>query len=417
MNPRKEKNIYKRFVISISLLVGLSLSAIFTAVTVTNRTLIYEQARAEARSLFNSIVIARKWNSQHGGVYIEKTPEMLSNPYLANPDITTIDGRIFTKKNPALMTREISELSGKEGLFSFHITSLNPLNPENAPDAFEQEALKGFANGKTEHFQDELNGGKNFFRYMAPLYVESSCLECHAQQGYNVGEVRGGISVTLDISTLNSLKQLNTIIIISLGFISISLILAFVFVFTNRLTKQIAQARKKIETMAIVDELTNLSNRRHVLLRFNEELERAQRLKNDLSCMMLDIDHFKEVNDTYGHLIGDKILKEAAALIMDSIRTYDIAGRYGGEEFLVILPDTSIGSALALAERIRINIQENLYLRAGLTLKKSITVSLGIASLRSSDRTVDEMLMRADDSLYKAKRDGRNRVASITPDV
>lgn len=414
MNPRKEIHIYKRFVISISLTVVLSFFAIFTAATLTNRTLIYEQAGAEARALFTSIVMARKWNSHYGGVYVEKTPGMQSNPYLVNPDITTKDGRIFTKKNPALMTREISELAGKEELFSFHITSLNPLNPENAPDAFEQEALKRFASGQREHFLYTDTQENTLYRYMAPLYVESSCLECHAQEGYKVGEVRGGISVTFDISTLHSLRKLNTLLTLSLGAISTALILALVFVFTNRLMKQIAQARQKIETMAIIDELTNIFNRRHVLHRFSEELERARRLTKDLGCMMIDIDHFKEVNDTYGHMIGDKILKEAAALIMDSTRTYDIAGRYGGEEFLVVLPDTSIEDTRALAERIRINIEENLYLRAGIVLNKSVTVSLGIASLQSSDRTIDDVLMRADDSLYKAKREGRNRVACIT---
>ncbi|MDP2157553.1 MAG: diguanylate cyclase [Nitrospirota bacterium] len=88
----------------------------------------------------------------------------------------------------------------------------------------------------------------------------------------------------------------------------------------------------------------------------------------------------------------------------------------GGEEFLVVLPDTPIEHALSLAERIRINIEENLRLRAGMPLNKSVTVSLGIASLQSSDRAIDDLLKRADDCLYKAKRDGRNRVASITPD-
>jgi diguanylate cyclase (GGDEF)-like protein len=417
MISQKEPTIYRRFVISISLIVTLSLSAIFTATTVTNRTLIYEQARAEARSLFNSIVIARKWNSHYGGVYVRKTPEMQSNPYLANPDITTNDGLIYTMKNPALMTREISEISGKDGLYRFHITSLNPLNPENAPDAFEQEALKRFAQGEKEHSRDELDHGKSFFRYMAPLYVEASCLECHAQQGYAVGEVRGGISVTLDISALQGLRRLNTMIVISLGFLSISLLLALVFVFTSRLAKQIAQARQQIETMATVDELTSLNNRRHFLRRFNEELKRALRMKESLACIMIDIDHFKEVNDTYGHLIGDKILKEAAALIMGSIRTYDIAGRYGGEEFAVALPDTTIEEALTLAERIRISVEENLFRCAGTLLKKPITVSLGIASLQSSDKEVDDLLKRADDSLYLAKKDGRNRAACISPDA
>lgn len=416
MDPFKEKDIYKRFVIVVSLIVTLSLTATLAAVTITNRNLIYEQARIQARTLFSSIVMTRKWNSLYGGVYVEKTPDMQSNQYLDNPDIIATDGRIYTKKNPALMAREISELAQKEGLFRFRISSLRPINPANRPDAFEESALRSFEQGKKETFREEKRGEETYFRYMAPLYVETSCLECHAKQGYELGQVRGGISIMFNIQNLQGLQRTNTIIILSIGAITIAILLALVFFFTNRLIRQIAQVRQRIETMAIVDELTNISNRRHALLRFNEELERAQRLKKDLACIMIDIDHFKEVNDTYGHLIGDKILKEAAALIVDSIRAYDIAGRYGGEEFLVILPDTAIYHAIALAERIRINIQKNLCLRAGMALNGPITVSLGIASFQSSDRTVDELLMRADDSLYKAKRDGRNRVACINPD-
>lgn len=414
MTSKQETSIYTRFLLSISMIVVLSLTAIFTAATITNRTFIYEQARAKARSLFNSIVMARKWNSHYKGVYVEKTPGMQSNPYLIDPDIMTTDGRIFTKKNPALMTREISELSGKEGLFRFHMTSLNPLNPDNAPDPFEEEALKSFAAGETDLFREEQIDGKKFFRYMAPLYVEASCLECHATQGYKIGEVRGGISVAFDISALHTLRKRNSLIIILFGTLCISLLLSLVFIFTNRLRKQIVDARQKIETMATIDELTSLPNRRHILKRLNEERLRATRMKQDLACIMIDIDHFKDVNDTYGHLTGDKILKETAAIIMGSVRTYDIAGRYGGEEFLLVLPDTNIKDASVLAERIRLTIEANLHLQAGVTINTPITISLGIATLHTSDETDYDLIKRTDDSLYKAKRDGRNRIACIT---
>jgi len=105
-------------------------------------------------SLFNSLVMTRKRNSQHGGAYVEKTPEMQSNPYLANPDITTKDGGTYTKKNRALMIREIFELAQKEGLFRFWISSLNPINPANRPDAFEESALRSFEEGKKESFSE-----------------------------------------------------------------------------------------------------------------------------------------------------------------------------------------------------------------------------------------------------------------------
>jgi uncharacterized phosphosugar-binding protein len=112
--------------------------------------LIKEENLVQARTLLDSILLARKWNSDYGGVYIEKKKGVQSNPYLKDPDIRTTDGRIFTNRNPALMTREISEYARREGRFVFHITSLKPLNPGNAPDSFETEALKLFEKGIVE---------------------------------------------------------------------------------------------------------------------------------------------------------------------------------------------------------------------------------------------------------------------------
>jgi diguanylate cyclase (GGDEF)-like protein len=410
----EERTIYRSFILSSGLVFLFCLIIIFSVVTATNRKLIYEQAKTEARALFHSIVITRKWNAVHGGVYVEKKAGMISNPYLDDPDIMTTDGRVFTKKNPALMTREISEYAEQEGLFRFNITSLKPLNPDNRPDPFEERALTLFEQGEKEAFQSEVQKGKTVFRYMAPLFVDKECLTCHAIQGYRMGQVRGGISVTFDVKDIKKIQDTYTYIFIAFGFFSISVLLCIGFYFTRRLIRQVAEARQQIETMAIMDELTGIFNRRHLLVRFNQEFERAQRLKKDLGCLMIDIDHFKDINDSYGHLVGDRILKEAACLIMSSIRTYDIAGRYGGEEFFVVLPDTTVEHTLSLAERIRRNIAETLHTRAGITIKDPVTVSIGMASASPEDSSANDLLLRADNSLYKAKGEGRNRVSRIS---
>jgi len=406
-----EGSIYRRFVLSAGLVFLFCLIIIFAVVTATNRKLIYEQAKTEARALFHSIVITRKWNAVHGGVYVEKKAGMISNPYLDNPDITTRDGRVFTKKNPALMTREISAYAEREGLFRFHITSLNPLNPDNGPDAFETAALGLFEQGGKEFFRSEQQQGKTVFRYMAPLFVEQECLDCHARQGYRIGQVRGGISVTFGVKDIKKIQDTYTFIFIAFGGISILILLGIGLYFTKRLIRQIAEARHQIETLAIIDGLTGIFNRRHVLARFSQEFERAHRLKTELGCMMIDIDHFKGINDTYGHLVGDLILKETAGIINASIRTYDIVGRYGGEEFLVVLPDTNFENTLSLAERIRKNIAGGLHKKAGVPISDPVTVSIGISSLSADDLSANDLFLRADNSLYTAKRAGRNRVA------
>jgi diguanylate cyclase (GGDEF)-like protein len=413
MNRDQEKKIYKKFIISISLTSVFCLSVIFSIVSVSNRKLIYEQAKAEARTLFHSIVITRKWNADHGGLYVEKKLGDQSNPYLEDPDIKTVDGRVFTKKNPALMTREISEYAGREGHFIFHITSLKPLNPQNKPDEFESRALRAFEGGQKEAFEEQKSHNEHLFRYMAPLYVEQECLQCHAKQGYTLGEIRGGISVVLDIRDITKIQKINTLIIISLAILTITVLLGFFFLFTGRLSKKISAAYEQIETMATADGLTGLYNRRHTLERFEEEMVRAKRLKKELGCIMLDIDNFKAINDTYGHLVGDKTLRKVAEILKNSVRTYDIAGRYGGEEFLIILPDTSFQEALRLAERIRKKIKESPVSQSEITEAILVTISLGVASMTDRDIAIDYMIKRADEGLYKAKGNGKDQVAWV----
>lgn len=148
MKERKEAKIYKTYLISISLALVVCLDGIFSGIALNIRKLINEEVLIQAKAHFDQIVIARKWNANYNGVYVEKTPGMESNPYLQHPDIMTTDGRIYTMKNPALMMREISELAEAEGLVKFHITSLQLMNPENKPDAFEKNHCRCLSRAK-----------------------------------------------------------------------------------------------------------------------------------------------------------------------------------------------------------------------------------------------------------------------------
>lgn len=193
-----------------------------------------------------------------------------------------------------------------------------------------------------------------FSVYGAPLfYIEEDCLPCHQQQNYKHGDIRGGISIRFDIEDLQAKIRTNTIVIVLLGVTITASLLGVIYFFTSLLIKRLAEARKQIETIAITDHLTGLYNRRHLLSRLSEEVGKVKRLNSRLCCIIADIDHFKLVNDRYGHLAGDEILKEVALLLRRAVRSYDIVGRYGGEEFLIILPDTGIDDARHLAERIR----------------------------------------------------------------
>lgn len=406
----KETTTYKTFIIAVSLVVVLSLSGIFMGISINTRHLIYEEILAQARAHFYSIVITRKWNANYGGVYVEKKTGIESNPYIEDTDIKSIDGKTYTLKNPAMMTREISEYSQKGKKLQFHITSLNFINPANKPDEFEREALKSFDKGKQEAYNKENRDDRTFFRYIAPLYIEEECMKCHAKHGYKVGDVRGGISISFDIEDIENKLESNIIVITLLGLVCITILLVIIYFFTLKLMKRISEARERIETMAITDELTGLFNRRHVMVRFAEEFARSKRVGGDLCCIMVDIDNFKVINDEYGHLAGDEILREVSKLIKNTTRKYDIVGRYGGEEFLIVLPDTNLENAGNLAERMRMNVKENWNEKRGLTVVKSVTISLGVTYMIGKDATIDDILKRADESLYQAKASGKDTV-------
>ena len=166
--------------------------------------------------------------------------------------------------------------------------------------------------------------------------------------------------------------------------------------------------KEKLERLATFDSLTGLYNRRAILGKLRELINLANRYKEDFSLSMLDIDHFKKVNDRYGHLTGDDVLEKVAALIRGNIRDTDIAGRYGGEEFIIILPQATLSSAWVVAERLR-SIIEQAEMKDPAGNVFAITVSQGLAEWERGE-DAHSLISRSDEALYKAKEKGRNRV-------
>ena len=181
----------------------------------------------------------------------------------------------------------------------------------------------------------------------------------------------------------------------------------------NVLLEQEIAERKRIqaelEVLATTDELTGLWNRRHFFILANQVLHQAQRYRRNMSVMLLDLDHFKYINDTYGHLVGDDVLRAISALFRTTMRQVDILGRYGGEEFVMLLPETNLADAHWTAERLRVAIEKAL-LQTSLG-EINITLSIGITEIDlNSNDSLDLMLNRADHCLYAAKSAGRNTV-------
>lgn len=189
---------------------------------------------------------------------------------------------------------------------------------------------------------------------------------------------------------------------------------AVLFLFTY-LVNRLRDREARLIYISTTDALTGVANRRHFIDLFEREFERAKRYATPLSCLIMDLDHFKRINDAHGHLAGDRVLVAAAAVFKDAIRTHDVLARWGGEEFVVLLPQTDLAGAEAVAERCRRALEEA-SIKLGDGTAVSVTTSLGLACHpHPPANSGDDLLHRADVALYSAKEMGRNRMHSLPP--
>lgn len=209
----------------------------------------------------------------------------------------------------------------------------------------------------------------------------------------------GALALGLDRAGPLDFAELRTVYVASLSGTIVCLSIGVILLATERLKRELQQ-------LASHDALTGALTRRALTEACEQELERFRRHGHAMSLLMVDLDHFKAVNDTHGHIVGDKVLETFAARVKTLLRRADQIGRFGGEEFVILLPETSVQEAAAVAERVRLAAQQA---TAGLPV---CTVSIGVGVSRTEDESLDALLKRADDALYEAKNTGRNRVVT-----
>jgi diguanylate cyclase (GGDEF)-like protein len=167
--------------------------------------------------------------------------------------------------------------------------------------------------------------------------------------------------------------------------------------------------KQRFEVLASTDVLTGCLNRRALIEKLEQEVDRARRYEFPVTILLIDLDRFKAVNDTLGHLVGDAVLRQLGELLRREVRSVDLVARYGGEEFVVLLPNTATDGGMSFAERLRIRVAQQDFTTGLAPL--ALTVSIGVATFPATPgETVDELLAAADQALYRAKHDGRNLV-------
>lgn len=415
------------------LLWGLVIGLIYSYNSKNLNNASYEMARQRGEVAFQLVENIRHWNAEHGGVYAPLTQETPENIWLKTPEktIQSPAGKNLTKLNPAYMTRQLAELMKGSDL-EIHLTSDRLLNPSNKPDPWEAIALYELKNNALTEFVAIV---ENRFRYMAPMYIDESCMNCHGSMGYKVGDFRGGLSVSFPADDVNKFtsklfqesQTIHFVAFILLSFTGLFSILALrrliaslleersqreaiIVERTADLNNEVLERRKsqnRLNYLAHHDELTGVKNRRWILQELQERMNESKTKNTPLAVLLLDIDFFKKVNDSYGHEMGDQVLRGFTETIQSHLRQNDSLGRYGGEEFLVLLPSTKLEKVHVIAKRLREAVAEQTYACDELLFK--ITASIGIALYSSEDNfSPEELISQADKALYLAKESGRN---------
>lgn len=204
--------------------------------------MIIKQAEQQARMLFKQILLTRQWAADHNGLFVLKKRGIEVNPYLDLPTVTDAQGHIYFLRNPAMITRELSGYAKRDGLGYFRVTSLKPINPQNIPDEFEKSSLMAFAQGAKEVIDVDDSDMGRVVRFIAPLRVTDSCLGCHAPHGYNKGDIRGGLSISIPINWADDLirRNIHNLILIgvaSIFFVTVALFLMFETLIVHRINR------------------------------------------------------------------------------------------------------------------------------------------------------------------------------------
>lgn len=329
---------------------------------------------------------------------------------------------------------QLNEERRRSGLppLYFKLASANPRNPINQADARELALLRRMNADEMDEYREvqERSDGKHLYVAIPVRPSDRECLTCHGdprdaprelverygdKAGFfeRVGQTRALISIRLPLEQhISDARGIYTTLSIATA-AALAAIFLLITYFFHRLDGQqrlILAHNEELGRLAATDFLTGIHNRLGLQRLLAQQIEEAQRYGQPLSLLLLDLDLFKEVNDRHGHHTGDRVLQEFARLIGAGIRGADIFGRWGGEEFILVLPQQDAASAMALAEKLRLRVAT-----APFAHGQNLTASFGVATLADQDN-VDRLIDRADRALYISKQAGRNRVTLLAAD-
>lgn len=333
------------------------------------------------------------------------------------------------------IARSVQELLAQErakaGLphVQFKLASFNARNPINQADAFETELLRKLNNEEISEYQDLITDAGETYLYTALPVTPNrgSCMLCHGNpadapaemrmmygdsRGFHeeLGDIRAMISIRIPVSDALRNQRYETLIMALVSAAVMVIVFLVIAHFQRRLyaaQRLTIASNEKLAQLSITDTLTGLYNRNRFDSALRDAFSAAHRYRTPACLVMIDIDHFKRVNDRQGHLVGDALLKEFAQQLQQGIRDTDICARWGGEEFTVMLHHTELTGAIKLAENLLQRIRDTRFSHGN-----RLTASLGVTQLGDAD-TPESLVSRVDQALYQAKNKGRDRIEVV----
>lgn len=372
----------------------LAVGAVFVSEWFDEQGHLLNTAREEARAVFEKDLLVLRWNAAHGGVYVPVTGRTPPNPHLAHlgeRDLATASGRSLTLINPADMTRQIHEFLGNETGLRAHLTSLNLVRLENAPDTWEAEALEAFEQGATEVSSVAAVDGQDYLRVMRPMFTEEACLKCHAAQGYRLGQIRGGISVSVPLAPLRR-EARSGIRRLLLGYGSLWLLgLGIALGTARRLNQQIKRrCQAEADLRRARDELDL-----RVQVRTADLAQANQRLRQEVADRELAEHRLLESNAT----LEERVVERTAVAESRAAQLRELACK---------LTQTEHRERRRLAQVLHDHLQQ---------LLVAARLKVGLLSRRVADRDLGDRLCRVDQLLAQAIDASRGLTLQLSPPI
>jgi diguanylate cyclase (GGDEF)-like protein len=382
---------------------------------------IQHQAYSQADAALQKDLAYRSVVAEAGGVYVPIGKGVEPNPYLAHlphRDIVTAEGLQLTLVNSSYFVRlaHDQEARSDDTGIRGHVTSQHLLRQENRPDEWEAQALEAFHLGAREQSGYSERNGLPYFRLMRPRFASESCFSCHTDTPLAVGDVLGGLSVAVPLAPLEASADHHTRIIAA----GHGLLWLFGLGGLTYAHRRLAKQQRRLLHIAYHDDLTDLPNRSCLMESLHPIMRDAVRLDQHGAVILLDLDRFKNINDSLGHPVGDALLRETAKRIVHELPQDAILARIGGDEFVVLLPylgndaEIALTRAHAVARRIKSSLARIYHV---MDYELHVTTSIGVVIFPEQGENAEEILRHADAAMYQAKSDGRNGIAFYLPSL